>query len=265
MTQNVVPKFSNPPLKETFCSVYFQDISEMHAPQLGAFWDKIRDEYPVIETHMPLPPISMQQEIQFALQFMPPQLPRTWFVHKNNSSIIQIQRDRLVFNWRQLPTPMKYPSFDVLSVEFISIFNKFNAFCLSEFGNEVELNGLELGYVNIIPLIDESMSTSALNNIFPQIFCINENKNLKNMVRINCNTQFDLPDNKGHLHLSLNSIQQQEDGTQALRLDLSSKWINPNIAKADLKSWFDTAHEFTVNSFVDITSEQNHKNWGRTQ
>ncbi len=267
MTLNITPKFSNPPLKETFCSVSFQDISDMHAPQLGAFWEKIREDYPITETHVPLPPISMHQDTQFTLQlqFMPPQLPRTWFIHKNKSSIIQIQRDRLIFNWRQLPSLMKYPSFEILSAEFISIFNKFNAFCLSDLGNKVELNGLELGYVNTIPLNNCEMSTSTFSDIFPNIFNVGKKSLLQKMGRINCNMQFNLPDNNGNLHISLNSMQQQEDGTQAIRLDLSSKWISPMIVETDLKDWFDKAHEFTVASFVDITSEENHKNWGRTQ
>jgi hypothetical protein len=46
-------------------------------------------------------------------------LPRSWFRSADGHGLIQLQRDRFVYNWkRETPEDGPYPSYDVVVVEF---------------------------------------------------------------------------------------------------------------------------------------------------
>ena len=54
-----------------------------------------------------------------------PDLPRIWFIHKNDSEILQVQRDRFTFNWRKTEPDQGYPGFSSICDEFEGFYNQF--------------------------------------------------------------------------------------------------------------------------------------------
>lgn len=267
MAKPKLPKFKNPPVVEAFCGVYFQDLIGMNAPHLGALWNFLKRDFPYTETHLPLPPVSLSYlSPQIFIQAGAPNLSRTWFISKDRTTLIQIQRDRLIFNWRKEPEENSYPSYSVLKRKFKKIFLLFLKFIdQAELGN-LHVTGIEFGYVNIMPLINELDSTNEVSTIFPIISLEKTNHPvLCAMSAINWHTRFDLPNREGHLHTALQSTQRNTDGQPVLRLDLTARWLAPKIHVEGIWPWLDTAHGYAVTAFASLTSQQKHAEWERWQ
>lgn len=258
-----LPKFHKPPVVEAFCGISFQELQNLHAPQLGKLWDGIRRTYPRIETQPPLmtplpggvPTVIFGGPTQF----------RTWFLTDDKTILVQIQRDRLIVNWRKQESSV-YPSFNVLSKHFTSVFAKFGRF-INDLGLEaLRFTGLEFGYVNVVPLAAPVSSTQDVTNIFPIFDLASKGSVLGSLSALNFQAQFDLLPENGQLHVTIQSTQRPNDGAPVLRCDLVSRWQSPQIVESGVLPWLTAAHEITVKAFVSITSRQIQKaEWERYQ
>lgn len=262
MAKARLPKFHKPPVVEAFCGISFQELQNLHAPQLGKLWDKFRRTYPLIETQPPLmnPPPGDVPMVVFggSTQF------RTWFLTADKTILVQIQRDRLIVNWRKQESST-YPSFDVLNKHFTKAFVQFTRFINGLGLEELRFTGLEFGYVNIIPLAVPLSSTQDVTNIFPIFDLSAKGSLLRSLSALNFQAQFDLP-KKGQLHVGIQSTQRPTDGTPVLRCDLVSRWLSPQIIESEVLPWLTMAHEITVEAFVSITSKQMQQaKWERYQ
>lgn len=80
--------FSKPPLAEVVFGVAYKALGTMKAGHIGAYWCHIRDDYPTCEHVPPLgsaPPASKTWGIP---------LPRTWFVSRDETHLVQLQDGR---------------------------------------------------------------------------------------------------------------------------------------------------------------------------
>jgi uncharacterized protein (TIGR04255 family) len=74
--------------------------------------------------------------------------------------------------------------------------------------------------------------------------------------------QFQMPDAKGIFTANLSHAKRQ-DSTDLLVLNMSC--AGPASSRYSLKEWFDTAHEWIVRGFADLTtSEAQNELWERT-
>jgi uncharacterized protein (TIGR04255 family) len=256
MVSKKLPKFRKPPVVEAYCGISFHELGTLHAPQLGGVAKMLRSEYPIIETHPPLgPTLPPGQPLQILIQFGASTQFRTWLISEDRARLIQIQRDRLIFNWRQNALDSSYPSYTVLRRSFAKAMDKFFAFLNRENIAEPQVSGVEFGYVNLIPLPQEMRATKEISDIFP-LFSLNvpAESVLGALSAVNWQSRFDFPHGRGHLHVGIQSAQLPSDGRPALRFDLASRWLAPLIPAAKVLPWMDEAHEITVNSFVQLTS-----------
>jgi len=111
---NSLPDYERPPVIEVVCGILFKSIDTLLAPHFGLLWEKYKPEYPICREVPPLAPVierfGEQPQIDLQLANVPP-LPRTWFVHKNDNGIIQVQRDRFLHNWKKVRTEDEYPRY----------------------------------------------------------------------------------------------------------------------------------------------------------
>jgi uncharacterized protein (TIGR04255 family) len=114
-SQAPLPKFERPPLLEVAHGVQFEALP-MTVVHPGLFYARIRDQFPKTRTVPALPPISVVPaankqlaSIQFAL---PDEVPRAWFLDDQEANLVQLQADRLLFNWRYEPSKAQYPHFE---------------------------------------------------------------------------------------------------------------------------------------------------------
>jgi uncharacterized protein (TIGR04255 family) len=147
-----LPDYDDPPVNEVIIGVQFAKIAITGA-HIGLFWQELRDEYPTIEEH---PPLESRLE-----SFQPPRfaLPmfglvswpgsRHWLISEDQVDLVQIQQDRLVYNWRRGPGNAHYPHFEALQEKFWAITNKWRTY-IQNMGQVLDLTQWEVTYINHI-------------------------------------------------------------------------------------------------------------------
>ncbi len=271
MARKKLPTYQKPPVEEVVCCVYFQDLVGLHAPHLGIFWNTVRDRYTRTQSVPAAPPPAAEamalSPITFAVQVQPEQLGRTWFIGADDVSLIQIQRDRIVFNWRKQSDSTPYPSYRLVIKEFKDIFAKFLSFTKDEKIGDLNITGLELSYINILQFGRDLESIADLDRVFRFVsYNSIENEVFHRLTSVHSYSQFDLGDNRGHLSIRLNTGQRPTDGEPILRFDFTARKIAADIPASSLWPWFDFAHEAIVIGFADVTSPDVQSDvWERTQ
>jgi uncharacterized protein (TIGR04255 family) len=86
---------------------------------------------------------------------------------------------------------------------------------------------------------------------------------LPNPNRVSWQTEFLLPDKKGHLLVNLKSAVRTEDKVNLFVLDLTARGNIESTEKSDILQWFDLAHEWIVRGFTDLTTPALHEIWGK--
>ena len=95
-----------PPIWEVGCGFSFDPVEELDPVAVGAFWQRVRGSFPGREVQ-PLvsPPGELTIHVGRGLGPF-----RTWLVSRGGDRVIQVQRDRFMFNWRRVATS-SYPRF----------------------------------------------------------------------------------------------------------------------------------------------------------
>ena len=105
----------------------FKPIHNLLAPHPGLIWEEFKPEYSHCQEVAPLAPTieSFEEKAgpEIQLTDVPP-LPRIWFL-RDDGGIIQIQRDRLLHNWRKLKPEDEYPRYSNVIQSFRMALSKF--------------------------------------------------------------------------------------------------------------------------------------------
>lgn len=151
------PDFARPPVVEVALGVQFDDLPRLGAFQIAAFWDKhLKAEFPDVEQQ---PPVANVQEtfgpparhgIPLSVQVGPPPL-RFWMSDTGKTGLVQVQRNRFVFNWRRgEDAGSEYPRYPYVREQFQRHFGEFASFVAGEGLGTLTLNQCEATYVNVI-------------------------------------------------------------------------------------------------------------------
>lgn len=145
MLEQVLPPLSHPPIAEVVCGVVFDPIPALDPLTLGWYAANRRETFP---THQIQPALADAGEI-----YIGPSMPiRAWLLSKDGSFVLQVQHDRIFFNWRR--GAASYPRFrDTLSspgilTRSLDEFERFAAFCAQELGQQVAIRRAELTKVD---------------------------------------------------------------------------------------------------------------------
>ena len=257
-----LPRFENPPVIETVLGVAFDRIPGWDIRHFGLFWDKVRTDFPGFEVR---PPIEQPQEafpprpvrLGLKLSNQPPDV-RCWFV-SDDSSLIQIQRDRFLYNWRKGEAEKPYPHYeDSIRPAFQSQWEHFNGFLKSELGvSELTVSQCEVSYVNHIKVGE---GWKEFRDIFPVCSGKLTTGFLPKPEQLSLNVAYALPDESGRLRLVAQPAF-QEDGTEIVQFNLTCRGQPKHQGINAVMSWMDLGREWIVKGFVDFTSEAMHKHW----
>ena len=263
-----LPEYDNPPINEVVCGIQFKRLNDLLNPYLGLLWEKYKPEYSRCQEVAPLMPMIESFDIPTAqrLELLgEPPLPRTWFVHSNENSIIQVQRDRFLHNWREIRTDDSYPRYFTIIDSFREHLSKFITF-LDEYNlGVVEPVQYELTYVNII-LQGEGWETfSDVGKVFSNFtWSTSESDFLPLPESMNWNTSFLLPKYAGRLHTKIQSGIRRSDDRPLFRFELTARGIGEYKTTETMSRWFDLAHEAIVRGFTELTDFQIQKTlWRR--
>lgn len=166
-----LPDYTSPPVTEVALGVQFNGIGGFLAPHFGVVWERFRDEFPVIEERPPIPASfeTFGQNptlplIEFQVVASP--MLRVFFINRENTQLLQVQRDRFVHNWRKTGEGDKYPRFERMIETFRASFQGFidvvNALGLGP----VTANQCEVTYLNQIPMQPGETASAAFDRLF---------------------------------------------------------------------------------------------------
>lgn len=271
-----LPDFERPPLDEMVLSLQFADLQLMNH-HAGILWLKLRDQYPKVEEQGPIAPVF---ETFGSLRAAPPTseiqlLPadamiRYWFVSPDGTQLLQIQRDRLIHNWRRRDFADSYPRYEVLRKRFEAEIRLVQEF-LREYGlGEIRCNQCEVSYINAIgPNEITDDPNRDLDKIFT-LWCERYNYDgLDHIERGRFGATYlmrveggEAP--IGRIHINASPGIRTRDSVPVVQLNITARGKPQDETVAAAFSWLDQGHISIVRSFSAITTKEMHRIWGRT-
>lgn len=257
-TPQPILKYDNPPINEIVCGIRFNPIEQLQSGHLGILWQKIRHDFPKTEDQNPIAPIS-QDDIG-KIDKLP--LPRVWFIHRNENELVQVQRNRFHYNWRERDEGDEYPGFDKVVNNFIRYLTLFQEFLIEENLGKLVTKEYELTYIDLIPQGQGWENLGDLGKVFPNLLSLTGQGILSANVRvINWQTVLGLQNGLGQLSLAIRSGQRRTNNQQLLHIETKALGKEQS---ASIDVWFDVAHTSITELFSNLVSNEIQKDfWGR--
>ena len=251
--------FGRPPVKEVVLSILFEPLDKLLAPHLGEIWRELRREgFVEIKEHQLVPPIveTFPNPSRSAhLQINVPDLARVWFIHEDDSQIIQVQRDRFTFNWRKTESNPRYPGFSSIFKSFENLYIRFGQI-IGELGiGEVVPLQYELTYIDQLVRGEGWDTFDDIGQIYTIFIHPQQSDPFWNDAEfVNFRTSFSASDLQGRLHLAIGNRVRTSDQMQTLQTDFTMRGF-PLNAEDPMSTWFKLAHDQIRAKFVSIFTE----------
>lgn len=271
MNPSQLPKFNQPPVVEVALSLMFEPLSGFRAAHFGHLWVRYPDltitedqpelNVPTEEPAAPAPPPPPRFELM--------QLPRirAWFRTENGTQLLQIQHNRLVYNWRKGDTSEPYPSYEVVRHRFDEVVEKFKAFLKDENLGTIRPMQCEVTYVNHI-VGEHGWPHSKVAEVTRLWAEPSTGGFLPPVEDVRFLARFVIPDASGgflgRFSVDLQPAYLVSSGLQVLALTLVARGKPLSNDLPGAGRFLDIGHEWIVRGFTEITTPEMHKKWGRT-
>jgi uncharacterized protein (TIGR04255 family) len=258
-----LPKYRKPPVVEVIIGISFASIEKLATVDYGSFWESVKEEYPLTEDNAPLPEeVSAGPQVQ--LMQIPP-LRRVFLIHRDQTYLMQLQPDRFIHNWRKLKESDDYPNFENAKGKFVSGWKLFRDFIAARQLGPIRLRGYEVTYINhfieapqtfplgtarYLPLFEWSSGQSEGFLPPPNV--------------LGLDLRFPLAKDKGTLRVSVKHGKRVSDNKDVMLAQLTAQGPASSDG-SDMEEWIETAHEWIVRGFTDLTSRDAHQKWERFQ
>ena len=251
-------KYENPPINEIVCGVRFDPIKLLQSGHFGILWQKFRPDFPKTEDHDLINPIS--REDLGDMNKLP--LPRVWFIHRNENELVQVQRNRFLYNWREREEGDEYPGYEKVINNFVRYLSLFQEFLGEENLENLVTKEYELTYIDLIPQGQGWENLNDLEEVFPNLLSLTRQGILSTNVRvINWQTILDLPNGLGQLSIAIRSGQRKTNNQPLLHIE--TKALGKGQSET-MQAWFDAAHTNITELFLNLVSNEiQNKFWGR--
>lgn len=265
-----LPDFTNPPLVEVVLGVQFSALP-MKVIHAGPIHETFCDRYPFFEENAPLNHVfetfsSKVNPNSTSLKFdllEKPDFPRLWLSSKEKSSLIQIQTDRFIQNWRKTDHEQDYPRYENILDEFSENFRAFSE-KVSKLGlGKVEIDQSEITYVNFIEFTDHNFGdVSKYINMFREISLADGLKPERtsasfSMVAHKENTPY------ARLHVNTSPMISRFSNQVGQKFELTFRGAPEGEDIESAISLMNDGRSKIVNSFSTLTTASMHEMWGR--
>lgn len=258
-SSDTLPSYKNPPVNEVVCGVRYDPPKNLRITHFGLLWDKFRSDYPNIQHATPI--TLAKGEIPVDKTTGLP-LPRVWFINKSDDQVIQFQIDRFYFNWRRRQSD--YPRYNHVINNFENVLSTIVDFFPKFKLGELKPLEYELSYINHIPKGQGWNTIDDLPKVFSDFLWKKTKKRfLPNPQNVAWETRFALPEQKGHLIVSLKQATRTEGKVPLMVLELKTRGLSESTSKESIREWFDLAHEWIVRGFTDLITTEIQKIWER--
>jgi len=256
-----LPRFDSPPVIETVLGIEFAPLRHWSLLHFGLYWPLIRDEFPTFKI---LPPIKNAQGADGKPQFRISSEPdvRCWYVSADGAMLLQLQRDRLVLNWRKSDENGVYPRYEKsIRPTFLREWNRFQEFVNANDLGELKPTNCEVSYINHLIKGREWNDVKDVPAIFPFFASSKATSFLPDWTDVAFEVNFKMPSDSGHLKVNLTPVVRISDGNEAFQLTLSAQGCPTKLDDESVLAWLDSAREWVVRGFDDLTSAKLHALW----
>jgi uncharacterized protein (TIGR04255 family) len=272
-----LPDFATPLVTEVALGVQFNSLDRLLAPHLGIVWADFKEHYPEAEQHPPLNPVFEtfaekgsrmpipRPDFEF-LATIP--TPRVFFINREKTELIQIQRDRFVHNWRKVGEGDAYPRFERMLETFESAYRKLEGVFARENLGSIEPNQCEVSYINQIPLPEGQSTFEAFERLFGSftraliLDDLRAPEDARFLLRYVIPSEDGTP--AGRLIVTAEPAWKL-DGTNIVQFTFVARGKPPSSDLAGVISFLQIGRKHIVRAFTGLTSDEMHKAWGRKQ
>ena len=249
MAHAPLPKYNTPPVNELVIGVRVTPLIRMRAEHVGLFWRRINKEFPNSEQVPPLGGDIMPIQGEFV------PMPRFWFISNDKARLIQLQRDRFLYNWRKTTPDAKYPSYDELIEKFMTHYEHFRSFSRDYDLGDPDLVESELTYLNHLDERSEWLSITDTEKIIKGFSLITGADVFEKPSEINNTNIFTIGEGGGALSVKLQTVRRRADGKAILIFELTNRGPGEAVIRQGLREWLDHAHVRIVLTFESMTDE----------
>lgn len=244
--------FKNPPINEVALGIAFLPRPDLLVPHLGRFWAEIGEEYPQCQHASPI----LENSDAGAISEFP--LPRLWFISKDSSRLVQLQQDRLLFNWRDVGTEVPYVRFPAIWAEFERVRRIFETYVERLTGETIHAASFSLTYVNIIKRGEGWTSFEDVDRVFPDLRWRGDGRFLPSPTEVVWKATFPLPNDFGTLTASMQPAKLVRSNLPILRFELAAGSGSLGGREIEFGEWVKVAHDWIIQSFKDLTGTEMH-------
>ena len=272
-----LPDFKDPPVVEVALSVQFEPLSSLSTSDLAVYWnDILRREYkwkeaspiPTTLEWFGLPQPKLPTSFEFSVQPLETPPPhRALFFSKDETALIQLQRDRFVRNWRKAnQTP--YCRYESIRASFREQFESFCSFVAKSSLGACVPNQCEVTYVNHIPWGREGQPREDLSEVLSAWANANSGPALNTPESVDVTARYPIMDSAGttpvgRLHVAANHAYRTDDLQPILALTLTARGRPASEGLDDVMAFLDRAREHVARGFAAMTTTTMHQRWGR--
>ena len=255
--------FKRPPVIEVALAVQFapDTLNEFNVLSLR---ESVKDRFPGLEKYPPRPPIGegfvpqQQPQVQFEMIITPP-MPLYWFVSQDSTMLIQVQQDRVAFNWRRTAPEDEYPLYETLREEFVPMLNAIQELVAAE-GRELSCNWCEVTYINHIQPMPPAHEVSRLLTDYRP-------PSLPDFEDVNLVTRFRIDDAngepRGRMSATLASATRIEGNEPIWVYTLTTRMLAREGTLEGAIASLDEAREYAGKGFEELTTDQMQALWER--
>ncbi|MBI2960195.1 MAG: TIGR04255 family protein [Betaproteobacteria bacterium] len=267
-----LPDYDRPPVGEVALSIQFPPLTGFGNIHAGQIWAQLRSEFPNHEEHPSLPPVFEvfgPKTVVFGPAFefsTTAPVNRYWFITKNGSELIQVQQDRLIYNWRKQADGDSYPRYEAIRANFSKTLSKVTEFFTTNGLGTIRPNQCEVTYINHITLPDGSDPRACPERILSPWSGKMMGDYLPGLEDLQLQLRFPIKQdgkNVGRLYVQVAPGIRTSDKQPGVQLTLTVRGKPRAETIDEAFSLLDVGRETIVRGFTSITTPEMHKLWGR--
>jgi uncharacterized protein (TIGR04255 family) len=250
-------KYKLPPVNELVIGVGFSPLMSFRAEHVGRYWERVHHDFPKAQQ---APTIG--NLVEAPGEFLP--MGRYWFISDDDTTLIQLQRNKFLCNWRRMRDTDRYPSYEGLKEVFYSNLASFRKF-IDQIGiEEPSFIDFELTYVNHISTESGWGSPIDTRTIFPEVGLVGAKTRDLAIIDFDHQNVCQMRNELGTLALRIRSAHRRDTQQHLLIAELTARGRCTTQDDAHMRSWYELAHEELLRVFTTVTAaDVQRKVWQR--
>ena len=263
--------FENPPIDEVALAVQFdpQTVDSMVAAR---FRDALKEDFPKRNEQVARPPMGEDfvtppggPPVRFEVLGIP-SMPRFWFLSGDEALLVQVQHDLVAYNWRRRSVEAAYPGYEAVRGGLEGVLAQLAEILSADDEREAGLtpNWCEVTYINQIGPDPGSAERPPLNRVMRGFNFPSPQGFLPLMEDSQINARFLIPGDdapRGRLNVSVTSGIRSDTSGPIWAITLTARIRATDHGIDGALNTLDDGHEWAVNCFEELTSDEMHAHW----